>query len=645
MILHIHQHVARGVPQLVAEVAVFLHPGHVEAQIAALGREPRKTQAQCIRTECRNALRELFAGRLLDGRLHLRLHQAGGAFGEQGVEGDAVDDVERIDDIALRFRHLLAVVIADQSSDVDLAKGHLAGEFQAHHDHAGDPEENDVEAGDQHRSGIVGLECLRIVGPALGGERPQRGGEPGIEHILVLAQRHRRIDAVRGARFRLVAGDIPAAVRVVPGRNAMSPPELAADAPILDLVHPFVIHRAPIVGHEADAAVLDGADGRFRQRLDVDEPLIGEQGLEDGVAAIAARHGQLVLLDTLDQPQRFQVRQNPGARKSAVQAAVRGRHRVVERRIRVHDVDQGQRMTLPDFIVVEVVSRGDLDAAAAELRVDIRIADDGNFARSQRQAHPAADQVPVPLIVGVHRDGGVSQQSFRARGRDHEEAAALAQGIAQMPQAARFFFGDHFQIGERRLQHRIPVHQALAAVDQALLIETDEDLRHRPGQAGVHREPIALPIDRSPEPAHLPGDMAAGLLLPSPNTLDEGFASELDPARTFGVQLPFDHHLRRDASVIGAGLPQGVETTHTPIANQSVHDGVLERMAHVQGAGHVRWRDHDGIAGPFTARYEISRRLPTRVDSRLDVGGREGFIHGRIKSPLCRRVDAFPAPT
>ncbi len=140
-------------------------------------------------------------------------------------------------------------------------------------------------------------------------------------------------------------------------------------------------------------------------------------------------------------------------------------------------------MALPDFIVVEIMRRRDLDAAAAELRIHVGVADDGNFAPGERQAHPAADQMPIPLIVGMHRDGGVSQHGFRPRGRDHEEAAALAQGIAQMPQAARFFFGDHFQIGQRRFQHRIPVHQALAAVDQAFLVEAHEDFGHRPRQA------------------------------------------------------------------------------------------------------------------------------------------------------------------
>ena len=61
----------------------------------------------------------------------MRLHQAGGALGHQRLELDAVDDVERIDDVALGLGHLLAFGVAHQAVDVDLAERHLAHELQA----------------------------------------------------------------------------------------------------------------------------------------------------------------------------------------------------------------------------------------------------------------------------------------------------------------------------------------------------------------------------------------------------------------------------------------------------------------------------------------------------------------------------------
>ena len=53
---------------------------------------------------------------------------------------------ERVHDVALRLRHLLPLLVAHEGVDVDVAERHLLHEVQPHHHHAGDPEEDDVEA-------------------------------------------------------------------------------------------------------------------------------------------------------------------------------------------------------------------------------------------------------------------------------------------------------------------------------------------------------------------------------------------------------------------------------------------------------------------------------------------------------------------
>ena len=68
VLLGVHQHVARGVPQLVAEVAVALDAAEVEADVAAHGRERGEGEAQRVGAVGRNALRKLLARRLLDRR-------------------------------------------------------------------------------------------------------------------------------------------------------------------------------------------------------------------------------------------------------------------------------------------------------------------------------------------------------------------------------------------------------------------------------------------------------------------------------------------------------------------------------------------------------------------------------------------------
>ena len=56
------------------------------------------------------------------------------------------------------------------------------------------------------------------------------------------------------------------------------------------------------------------------------------------------------------------------------------------------------------------------------------------------------------------------------------------------------------------------------------------------------------------------------------------------------IQLAFYHDLGGDAGMIGARNPGGIVAAHTVVTGQAIHDGLIERMSHVQGAGNVRWR-------------------------------------------------------
>jgi len=196
----------------------------------------------------------------------------------------------------------------------------------------------------------------------------------------------------------------------------------------------------------------------------LDVPLIGQERLDDRVAAIPARHHQLVRLDILHQPQFFQIGDDPLAGLETIQPAIGFRAVVVDFGVGGEDVEQRQFVALADRIVVEIVRRRDLDAAGAEGRVDVFVGDDGNRAARQRQRHMQADEILVAFVVGMHGNGGIAQHGFRAGGGDDQIAATLGQRIADMPHEAVFFGADHFQIRHGGMQHRIPVHQPLAAI-------------------------------------------------------------------------------------------------------------------------------------------------------------------------------------
>ena len=164
----------------------------------------------------------------------------------------------------------------------------------------------------------------------------------------------------------------------------MAPPELAADAPVLNVIHPLVVRLGPVLGHEADAAVFHRFRRGLGERGDAHVPLIGEPGFEHGAAAIAARNLQFVRLDLFDQTLCFQFGDDFLAGFEAIQSAIGRGHVVVQCCIRIEHIDQRKIVPLADLVVVEVVSRCDFHAAGTEGRIDVRVRNDRDLTIAQR---------------------------------------------------------------------------------------------------------------------------------------------------------------------------------------------------------------------------------------------------------------------
>src|SRR5690606_20181811 len=103
----------RRIPNLVDEIPSRLHFFPMEAQILTWGRASQQEEAQRI----------------------------GPVF---------LDDIHRVDAVSERFAHFAAFCITNQPMDEDIFKRSLPGEFERLEYHAGNPEENDVVAGDEH---------------------------------------------------------------------------------------------------------------------------------------------------------------------------------------------------------------------------------------------------------------------------------------------------------------------------------------------------------------------------------------------------------------------------------------------------------------------------------------------------------------
>src|SRR5213594_1805284 len=106
------------------------------------------------------------------------------------------------------------------------------------------------------------------------------------------------------------------------------------------------------------------------------------------------------------------------------------------------------------------------------------------------------------------------------------------------------------EVGDRREAAWAPVDHVLAAIDEALLIQADENFAHGAGEVLIEGEVLPAPIAARADLDHLAPDGVAGFRLPLPDALLELLASHLAAVEPLFGQLALDHHLGRDPGVI-----------------------------------------------------------------------------------------------
>ncbi len=516
---------------------------------------------------------------------------------------------------------------------VDGAEGHVARIVQPHHDHAGHPEEKDVVACLQDRGGVEVAQVICVVGPAQGGVGPEGRGEPCIQHVRVLADAARRtVLALAGV---LQGHRDLAAVVAVPDGDAVPPPELAGDAPVADVLHPVEVHPREPPRNDLDLPVLYRRHGRLRQGLHAHEPLLADDGLDDGVAALAVADGVAVGLDLLHQAQGLQVVHDGVAASEAVLASVGpcffGHHPV-----RPHRHDGGEAVALAHLEVHLVMAGRYLQGARAKGGIDRRVTNHRDATIHDGQERRAADHALVAGVVRIHRHRHVGNDGLRAGGGDGNVLVArlsslVQQGVADVPEVISVLLVLHLQVGQGGLAAGAPVDNPLAPIDEAVAIEVDEGSAHRLLGPFVHSEALAAPVAGDAQALMLPADDVTIPAHPLPHALQEALSPQVVAGEVLLEELLLHHVLGGYAGVIYPGQPEGGVALHAMPADEQVLDGGSEGMAQVQLARNVRGRhdDGEGMLGGIGVSGEVVSLQPEAVQTVLHLAGVVSLGHLR----------------
>ena len=343
-----------------------------------------------------------------------------------------------------------------------------------------------------------------------------------------------------------------------------------------------------------------------------------------------------LLFNLAQQPLAFQVDKHAFPRLLARQAAIRLRHFVVETRLSVEDRTQRQAVRLADLEIKKVVRRRDLQRARPLLAFYALVFDDRNLTFRQRHEAAFAAKRTIPLVFGMDGNGEVSEQRLRTHGGNCDACSffhppLLDQRVVDQTQLPAFFLLAHLQVGDRRLQLRIPIHKPFVAVDQALLVEFEKRSPHGARKPLVHRKARLFPVARRTQTTQLLQDDVAVLLFPPPSVSQEVLARKTLDRNPLLCQLSRNQQLGRDARMVCAGQPQTIVTLLTAQAHQDVLQGVVERVSDVQASRHVRRRHHEGVgllAVDTTCTTERAALLPVVVERAFRLCGEiVAFVH------------------
>ena len=209
-----------------------------------------------------------------------------------------------------------------------------------------------------------------------------------------------------------------------------------------------------------------------------------------------------------------------------------------------------------------------------------------------------------------------------------------------MPEKAVLVNVLHLCVGDGCLTDRAPVDDAAAAVDVALLIETQKDFLDGLGATLVHREALPVPIRGGAEFLQLVDDAVTVLFLPVPALFEELVSAELLLVSALFFELLDDLDFRRDGRVVRSRLPERGVALHSAEANQDVLHRIVERMAHVQLSRDVR-RRHDNAERLFPLihlRVKITAVHPALIELILNLRGSislRKYFHISVLSDFC----------
>ncbi len=375
----------------------------------------------------------------------------------------------------------------------------------------------------------------------------------------------------------------------------MSPPQLAGNAPVLDVFQPLLERVVKAFRHKRDSLLaLLVFEHLVGERAHLDKPLFRQVRLHDHACALGMPDLVRVLLDVVDHTVLFKIGHERLAAFEPVHAFVLVGHGV-HRAVVVHADRHVESIFFREREVVGVVSRRTFHDGRSKFHVDVVVGHDWQRLSVGRVDGVLANQVLVALVVWMNEDRLVGEHRFRARRGDDEFFPGFHNFVFEVIHVAHDFLVLNFDVAQRGAGLRIPVDDALALVNQPVVVQVDKHFANGLRQSFIHCEALARVVKRQAKLGPLFANGGGVFLLPLPRPVQKFLAADVVAGNSLVFEAGVDFGLRRDAGMIHTGQPQHVKALQALVARQDILDRRVPGVSEMELASYIGWRDDDTI--------------------------------------------------
>ena len=376
----------------------------------------------------------------------------------------------------------------------------------------------------------------------------------------------------------------------------MSPPQLTADTPVLDVFHPMTIGILKLRRIELDVVLHHRFQSDLCEVFHLQEPLHRQLRFDRHIGAFGETDFIFISFHLFHQAGSLQVFFDLLTNIETVHTDIQTAS-LADRTVIIEYIDRRQIIFFAQHIVVHIVCRSYLQTTCTELDIHIIVLDHRNHTVYQRNNHFLPFQPSVLRVVRIDTHGRIPHDCFGTGCCDNRITAfrITFHLVAEVIQFAVLFLIYNLFVGQGSQRFRIPVHHTDTTIYQSFIIEIDKNLDHTFGTQFVHRESRTVPITGRPQLTQLLKDDASVFFLPFPSMFQEIFTRQVSLLNSLLCKAIHDFRFGCNGSMVRSRHPTSVLPLHTGTTDQNILNGIVKHVSHMKHACDVWGRNNNRI--------------------------------------------------